>query len=137
VVFTVPEALTAIALQNKRVVYGILFDASAAKLRTIAADPKHLGAEIGFLSVLHTWSQDLQHHPHVHCVVPGGGLAPDGTWKACLPGFFLVVRVLGAMFRGTFVAMLRRRSSVAICVFKAICARSQSRLRSRPVSIAR
>jgi hypothetical protein len=107
VVFTIPEELAAIALQNKRVVYGILFAASAATLRTIAADPKHLGAEIGFLSVLHTWSQDLRHHPHVHCVVPGGGLAPNGTWAACRSGFFLPVRVLGAMFRGKFVAMLR------------------------------
>jgi hypothetical protein len=108
VVFTMPEELAAIALQNKRVVYGILFAASAATLLTIAADKKHLGAEIGFLSVLHTWSQDLRHHPHVHCVVPGGGLAPDGRWIACRPGFFLPVRVLGAMFRGKFVAQLRR-----------------------------
>jgi hypothetical protein len=107
VVFTMPEELAAIALQNKRVVYGILFAASAATLRTIAADPKHLGAEIGFVSVLHTWSQDLRHHPHVHCVVPGGGLTADGRWVACRPGFFLPVRVLGAMFRGKFVAQLR------------------------------
>jgi len=107
VVFTVPEEISAIALQNKRVVYGILFAASAATLRTIAADPAHLGVEIGFLSVLHTWSQDLRHHPHVHCVVPGGGLTPDGRWVACRPGFFLPVRVLGAMFRGKFVAQLR------------------------------
>ncbi|MEO6596736.1 MAG: IS91 family transposase [Planctomycetota bacterium] len=107
VVFTMPEELARIALQNKRVVYGILFAASAATLRTIATDSKHLGAEIGFLSVLHTWTQDLRHHPHVHCVVPGGGLAPDGRWIACRPGFFLPVRVLGAMFRGKFVAALR------------------------------
>jgi hypothetical protein len=107
VVFTMPEELAAIALQNKRVVHGILFAASAATLRAIAADRKHLGAEIGFLSVLHTWSQDLRHHPHVHCVVPGGGLGPDGSWVACRPGFFLPVRVLGAMFRGKFVAQLR------------------------------
>lgn len=107
VVFTIPEEIAAIALQNKRVVYGILFGASASTLRTIAADPVHLGAEIGFLSVLHTWSQDLRHHPHVHCVVPGGGLAADGRWVACRPGFFLPVRVLGAMFRGKFVAQLR------------------------------
>ncbi len=107
VVFTMPDELASIALQNKRVVYGILFTASAATLRTIAADPRHLGAEIGFLSVLHTWSQDLRHHPHVHCVVPGGGLAPDGTWVACRPGSFLPVRVLAAMFRGKFVALLR------------------------------
>jgi hypothetical protein len=108
VVFTVPAEIAAIALQNKRVVYGILFAASAATLRTIAGDEKHLGAEIGFVSVLHTWSQDLRHHPHVHCVVPGGGLGPDGRWVACRPGFFLPVRVLGAMFRGKFVSSLRR-----------------------------
>ena len=107
VVFTVPEEIASIALQNKRVVYGILFAASSSTLRTIAADKKHLGAEIGFVSVLHTWSQDLRHHPHVHCVVPGGGLGPDGSWVACRLGFFLPVRVLGAMFRGTFVAQLR------------------------------
>jgi hypothetical protein len=81
--------------------------ASAATLQTIAADERHLGAEIGFLSVLHTWSQDLRHHPHVHCVVPGGGLAPDGRWVACRRGFFLPVRVLAAMFRSKFVALLR------------------------------
>ena len=107
VVFTMPEELARIALQNKRVVYGILFSASAATLRTIAADKRHLGAEIGFVSVLHTWSQDLRHHPHVHCVVPGGGLSADGSWVACRRGFFLPVRVLGAMFRGKFVAQLR------------------------------
>jgi len=107
VVFTMPEELAAIALQNKRVVYGILFAASSATLRTIAADEEHLGAEIGFVSVLHTWSQDLRHHPHVHCVVPGGGLAADGRWVSCRPGFFLPVRVLAAMFRGKFVAQLR------------------------------
>jgi hypothetical protein len=102
-----PEELARIALQNKRLVYGILFAASAATLRTIAADERHLGAEIGFLSVLHTWGQDLRHHPHVHCVVPGGGLRRDGSWVACRPGFFLPVRVLSAMFRGKFVAALR------------------------------
>lgn len=107
VVFTIPDELASIALQNKRVVYGILFATSAATLRTIAADQKHLGAELGFLSVLHTWGQDLRHHPHVHCVVPGGGLRPDGSWVACHPGFFLPVRVLSAMFRGKFVAALR------------------------------
>ena len=78
VVFTLPAALGPIALQNPREVYGLLFKAAAETLRQIAADPKHLGAEIGFLAVLHTWGQNLQHHPHVHCVVPGGGLAPDG-----------------------------------------------------------
>lgn len=107
VVFTVPEEIAAVALQNKRAVYGILFAASAATLRTIAADPEHLGAEIGFVSVLHTWTQDLLHHPHVHCVVPGGGLAADGRWVSCRSGFFLPVAVLASLFRGKFVAELR------------------------------
>lgn len=107
VVFTMPEEVAEIALQNKRVVYGILFATSAATLRTIAADKKHLGAEIGFVSVLHTWTQDLRHHPHVHCVVPGGGLAADGRWISCRSGFFLPVRVLAAMFCGKFVSQLR------------------------------
>jgi hypothetical protein len=109
VVFTVPEEVARIALQNKKVVYGILFAASAKALQDIAADPRHLGAAIGFLSVLHTWGQTLHHHPHVHCVVPGGGLSPDGTrWMACKPGFFLPVKVLGRVFRGKFLALLKR-----------------------------
>jgi hypothetical protein len=108
VVFTLPAALAPIALQNPRVVYGLLFRAVAETLQQIAADPKHLGAEIGFLAVLHTWGQNLQHHPHVHCVVPGGGLSPDGSrWVACRPGFFLPVRVLSRVFRGKFLSMLR------------------------------
>jgi Putative transposase/Transposase zinc-binding domain len=108
VVFTLPAALGPIALQNPREVYGLLFRAAAETLQQIAADPKHLGAEIGFLAVLHTWGQNLQHHPHVHCVVPGGGLSPDGSrWIACPPGFFLPVRVLSRVFRGKFLAMLR------------------------------
>ncbi len=108
VVFTIPAALGPIALQNPRVVYGLLFRAAAETLRQIAADPKHLGAEIGLLAVLHTWGQNLQHHPHVHCVVPGGGLSADGSrWVACRPGFFLPVRVLGRLFRGKFLALLK------------------------------
>ena len=108
VVFTVPEVIAAIALQNKAVVYGILFRATAATLRTIGADPKHLGAELGFLAVLHTWGQTLLHHPHVHCVVPGGGLALDGPrWVACRPGFFLPVRVLSRLFRRLFLEQLQ------------------------------
>jgi hypothetical protein len=107
VVFTLPAALAPIALQNKREVYGLLFRAAAETLRQIADDPKHLGAEIGFLAILHTWGQNLQHHPHVHCVVPGGGLSPDGSrWIGCRPGFFLPVRVLSRVFRGKFLAML-------------------------------
>ena len=107
-VFTLPAALGPIALQNPRVVYGLLFRAAAETLQQIAADPKHLGAEVGFLAVLHTWGQNLQHHPHVHCVVPGGGPSPDGSrWVACRPGFFLPVRVLSRVFRGKFLALLR------------------------------
>ena len=100
VVFTLPEELAAVALQNKRFCYGLLFRAAAKTLCTIAADPKHLGAEIGFLAVLHTWSQNLLHHPHVHCVVPGGGISPDGDrWVPCRENFFLPVRVLSRLFR--------------------------------------
>ena len=108
VVFTVPEEIAAIAYQNKKVVYGILFRATAETLRTIAADPKHLGAEIGFLAVLHTWGQNLLHHPHLHCVVPGGGISPDGKrWIACRPGFFLPVRVLSRLFCRLFLEYLQ------------------------------
>ena len=107
VVFTIPQEIAAIAYQNKRVVYNILFRATAETLRTIAADPKHLGAEIGFVAVLHTWGQTLLHHPHLHCVVAGGGIAPDGTrWVACRAGFFLPVRVLSRLFRRLFLEQL-------------------------------
>jgi hypothetical protein len=109
VVFSVPEQIGALAFQNKKVVYGILFQSVAETLRRIAADPKHLGAQIGFLAVLHTWGQTLEHHPHIHCVVPGGGLAPDGErWISCLPGFFLPVRVLSRLFRRLFLQHLDR-----------------------------
>jgi hypothetical protein len=108
VVFTLPAALAPIALQNPRVVYDLLFRTAAETLLRIAADPDHLGAEIGFLAVLHTWGQSLQHHPHLHCVVPGGGLARDGPrWVPCPDGFFLPVKVLGRVFRGKFLAGLR------------------------------
>ena len=100
VVFTVPPAVAAIADQNKAVVDGLLFRAGAETLRTIAADPRHLGAQIGFFAVLHTWGQTLVHHPHLHCVVPGGGLSPEGPqWVSCRPGFFLPVRVLSRLVR--------------------------------------
>jgi len=109
VVFTVPAQIAAIALQNKKVMYGILMRAAADTLLQIAADPKHLGAEIGILSVLHTWGQTLVHHPHVHCLVPGGGLGGDGpSWIACQPGFFLPVAVLSTVFRGKFLDRTRR-----------------------------
>jgi Putative transposase/Transposase zinc-binding domain len=109
VVFTVPEEIAAIAYQNKDVVYDILFRATSETLRTIAADPKHLGAEIGFFAVLHTWGQNLLFHPHLHCVVPGGGLSPDGKrWIPCRPGFFLPVRVLSRLFRRLFLELLEK-----------------------------
>ena len=108
VVFTVPAPAAEIAFQNKQTVYAILFRTAAETLRRIAADPKHLGAEIGLVAVLHTWGQTLQHHPHLHCVVPGGGPSPDGTrWVACRPGFFLPVRVLSRLFRRLFLDELR------------------------------
>jgi len=109
VVFTVPEEIADIALQNKRTVYGILFRATAETLNTIAADPQHLGAQIGFFAVLHTWGQNLLHHPHLHCVVPGGGLSPDGkTWIPCRPRFFLSVNVLSCLFRRLFLRYLQQ-----------------------------
>ena len=108
VVFTLPHALAGLALQNKRVVYDLLFHTSAATLLEVARTPKHLGAALGFLSVLHTWGQTLLHHPHVHCVVPAGGLSHDGTqWAHARPSFFLPVKVLSRVFRGKFVAGLR------------------------------
>jgi hypothetical protein len=109
VVFTLPEEIAEIAGQNKAVVYGILFRAAAETLRTIGADPKHLGAELGFFAVLHTWGQVLLHHPHLHCVVAGGGLSADGSrWIACRPNFFLPVRVLARLFRRLFLEYLEK-----------------------------
>ncbi len=121
VVFTVPAEIADIAYQNKAVIYDILFRASAETLITIAADPKHLGARIGFTSVLHTWGSALTHHPHVHCIVPGGGISPacpgqsrtvdpgsgGERWVACRPNFFLSVRVLSSRFRRRFLERLR------------------------------
>ncbi|MCA1538126.1 transposase, partial [Bradyrhizobium sp. NBAIM03] len=108
VVFTLPAPAREIAFQNKAVVYAILFRCAAETLTTIAADPKHLGAQLGVTAVLHTWGQPLQHHPHIHCVVPGGGPSLDGThWVACRPGFFLPVRVLSRLFRRLFLQELQ------------------------------
>jgi putative transposase/transposase-like zinc-binding protein len=108
VVFTLPAPVAEIAFQNKETVYAILLRTAAETLRTIAADPKHLGAEIGLVAVLHTWGQNLHHHPHVHCVVPGGGPSLDHTrWVACRQGFFLPVRVLSRLFRRLFLDELR------------------------------
>ncbi len=108
VVFTVPAKIADIAYQNKAVIYDILFKVTAETLITIAADPKHLGARIGFTAVLHTWGSALTHHPHVHCIVPGGGVSLDGErWLACRPNFFLSVRVLSSRFRGRFLERLQ------------------------------
>jgi hypothetical protein len=107
VVFTLPAPISDIAYQNKAVIYDILFKASAEVLTTIAADPKHLGARIGVTSVLHTWGSAMTHHPHVHMIVPGGGISLDGErWVSCRPGFFLPVRVLSRLFRRLFLQAL-------------------------------
>ncbi len=108
VVFTLPAPIADIAYTNKAVVYDLLLRASAETLMTIAADPRHLGAKIGMTSVLHTWGSALMHHPHVHIIVPGGGLSPDGEqWVACRPGFFLPVKVLSRLFRRLFLTGLQ------------------------------
>ena len=107
VVFTVPHELASLALQNRRSVYGILFRAASETLWTLGRDPKFLGAELGCLAILHTWGQTLHAHPHLHCVIPGGGLSFDGErWLSCRDGFFLPVRVLGRLFRAKFLAHL-------------------------------
>jgi len=109
VVFTLPHELAPLALQNKKLIYDLLFRASAETLLEVARTPRRLGAEIGFFSVLHTWNQKLEHHPHIHCVVPAGGLSPDHTrWIHSRYRFFLPIEVLGCVFRGKFVAALRQ-----------------------------
>ena len=108
VVFTLPAEVAAMAYQNKALVYAILFDAVAGTLKTIAADPKHLGGELGFVTILHTWGQTLTHHPHIHCLVPGGALSHDQQrWIACRPRFFLPVHVLSSLFRRLFLERLK------------------------------
>jgi hypothetical protein len=115
VVFTLPQEIRSLALQNKRLVYGILFRAAAETLQEVAANPRHLGAETGILAVLHTWGQTLMHHPHVHCVVTGGGLAPGRShWVHCKRSrrrkklFLLPVEILSRVFRGKFIELLKR-----------------------------
>jgi hypothetical protein len=118
VVFTLPEQIAAIALRNKKALLQILFRASAETLLTIAGDPKHLGAEIGFFSILHTWGQNLLFHPHVHCVVTGGGLSRDGLgWVSSRPAFFLSVRVLSRLFRHLFLTALQQPHATGKLVF--------------------
>jgi hypothetical protein len=122
VVFTLPPTLSPLALQNPRVIYHLLFQAVAETLLTVARDPHHLGADIGFLAVLHTWGQTLHHHPHLHCGVPGGGLSPDGTqWQACRPTFFLPVRVLSRVFRRLFLTGLHQTYTAGALTFEGQC----------------
>jgi len=119
IVFTLPQALSPLALQNKRLLYGLLFRCASGALVTTAADPNHLGAKIGFTAILHTWGQTLMHHPHVHCLVPAGGLSPDGRrWVAANDRFLMPVRVLSRLFRGRFIAglqALRNRDELQFC----------------------
>ena len=121
-VFSVPHCLVPLVWQNKKVLFTLLFETAAATLLEVAADPKHLGAEIGFLSILHTWGQTLQPHPHLHCVVPGGGLSSDHQrWIASRAHFFLPVKVLSRVFRGKFVAGLRRAGHTGRLAFHGEC----------------
>ena len=118
VVFTIPEQLNPLALQNKAVFYKLLFDATAATLLTIGRDPKHLGVELGFFSILHTWGQTLTHHPHIHCVVTGGGLRPDRSgWRHCRKDFFLSVKVLSSLFRRLFLEALLQAFNKKLLAF--------------------
>src|SRR5262249_56836572 len=104
--FTLPAQIAPIAHQNKAVVYDLLFRTAAETLLTIAADPRHLGAQIGITAVLHSWGSAMTHHPHVHMIVPGGGISLDGShWVSCRPGFLLPVRVLSGLFRRLFLAL--------------------------------
>jgi hypothetical protein len=135
VVFTLPAPVGEIAFQNKSVVYAILFRTAAETLATIAANPRHLGAKLGMTMVLHTWGQTLQHHPHVHCVVPGGGPSLDGTrWVACRPGFFLPVRVLSRYSAGCFAGAgerLRGRQAAVLQQSRQPCRTASLRTSSR------
>ena len=118
VVFTLPAPISDIAYQNKAVIYNILFAAAAQTLKIICADPKHLGARVGVTAVLHTWGSALTHHPHLHCIVPGGGLSPDKKhWVRCRTGFFLPVRVLSRLFRRLFLEKLQTAHSAGELTF--------------------
>ncbi len=128
VVFTLPQEIAAIGYQNKAVVYNLLFQATAETLRTIGKDPRHLGASIGFFAILHTWGQNLMHHPHLHCVVPGGGLSSDKRrWIACRRDFFLPVRVLSRFFRRRFLELLEHAFDAGELRFLSALAQLQNR----------
>ena len=135
VVFTLPARIAAIAYQNKAVIYDLLFKASSETLTTIAADPKHLGVKIGFTSVLHTWGSAMTHHPHVHMIVPGGGISLDGTrWMPCRPKFFLPVQVLSRLFRRLLLEKLLAAHDAGRLQFFGDQPTSPTRRRSRPIS---
>jgi hypothetical protein len=135
VVFTLPASIGAIAFQNKAAVYDLLFRTAAETLTAVAADPKHLGARIGLTAVLHSWGSALSHHPHVHVIIPGGGLSPDGArWIACKPGFFLPVRVLSRLFRRLFLDGLSALNQAGRLVFFGDLAPLANRPPSRPRS---
>jgi hypothetical protein len=134
VVFTLPAQISDIAYQNKAAIYDILFKAAAETLITIAADPKHLGARIGLTAVLHTWGSALTHHPHVHMIVPGGGISPNGQrWIACRPDFCLPVRLLSRLFRRLFLEKLLAAHDAARLQFLAIMRNWPSARRSPPI----
>ncbi|RLB11088.1 MAG: IS91 family transposase [Deltaproteobacteria bacterium] len=117
-VFTIPESLRPLALRNQNVLYPILFRAASETLKELAADPKYLGAEVGFITILHTWSQTLIDHPHLHCIVTGGGLSPDGKkWIPCKKDFFIPVKVISRLFRGKFLAYLKEAKEKGKLVF--------------------
>jgi len=117
VVFTLPSELNPLALLNQRVLYDLLFRSASETLTQLAQDPKHLGATVGVIGILHTWGQNLMAHPHLHCIVTGGGLSSDGTWKPCRRGFFLPVRVMSALFRGKFLDLLKDSFKKEVLVF--------------------
>ncbi len=130
VVFTLPAELAALALQNKRQMYDLLFRATADTLQSIAADPEHLGAQIGFFCILHSWGQALNFHPHLHCVVPGGGISLDGSrWVACRPGFFLPVKSCRAVSASSSSAIWSKPTGQESCVSMAICRNCPTRVR--------
>ena len=117
-VFTLPEGVRPLALRNQQVVYGILFRSVSETLKELTEDPRHLGAEVGFIAILHTWSQTLMDHPHLHCIVTGGGLSLEGNrWKSCKGKFFLPVKVLSRLFRGKFLAYLKEAYEKGKLVF--------------------
>src|SRR5690606_18540534 len=142
VVFTLPAEIAAIAFTNKALVYDLLFKAAAETMLTIAADPQHLGARIGITAVLHTWGSAMTHHPHVHMIVPGGGIAPDGSrWISSRPAFLLPVRVLGALFRRLFLTrLLALRDAGRLAFFGKLAGlaedRKSTRLNSSHVKIS-